>query len=412
MEEAADAGPASLGEHTDQSSMEAVFTLQLLHASDMDSSTGALANVENFSAILDGFRQQYPDNTIVLSSGDNYIPGPRYFAADDEANSPVLGVPGHGRGDIAFLNAMGFQASALGNHELDQGTGAFADVIRFEAAESKAYPGAAFPYLASNLVFASDENLAGLAVSGGHEASLVGGSLAKSVVVTIGGERVGVVSATTPGLKRITKGGRITVLPPPDEGVDKLAAVIQQEVDALAAQGVNKIILLAHMQRLKVEKELATKLADVYIIVAGGSNTLLADATDRLRTGDEAADTYPLLFESSKGEPSLVVNTDGDYPFSASNAGRIDLSGEAVEANPPDPDSPDTNGNGGVDAPAAVDPGLADFAAPGTEQDALSEYLTHFHSENPFEQPETSPLEDRRIQNLGVPGKRDTVFGP
>ena len=52
------------------------------------------------------------------------------------------------------------------------------------------------------------------------------------------------------------------------------------------------------------------------------------------------------------------------------------------------------------------------FSAPGTEQDALSEYLAHFHSENPFDQPETSPLEDRRSQNLGVPGKRDTVFGP
>ena len=675
LENAVVAGPASPREYTDQSSMEAVFTMQLLHASDMDSSTGALSNVENFSAILDGFRQQYPDNTIVLSSGDNYIPGPRYFAAADEANSPVLGVPGNGRGDIAFLNAMGFQASALGNHELDQGTGAFADMIRFEAAESKAYPGAAFPYLASNLVFASDENLAGLAVSGGQEASLVGGSLAKSAVVTIGGERVGGVGATTPGLKRLTKGGGITVLPPPDEGVDKLAAVIQQEVDALVAQDVNKIILLAHMQRLNVEKELATKLKDVDIIVAGGSNTLLADATDRLRTGDEAADTYPLLFESAKGEPSLVVNTDGDYrylgrlvvdfnleglvipvsidahvsgayatdrqggqryagqpipevsriaeslrnvlggrhaniygktsvylaglrrdvrtqetnlgnltadanlwlarhvdpevvvslkngggirdaiglmmqppgtagpsevvflpppanpesgekegdisqydiegtlrfndglvilrltagqlvdvmehsigfdgagtategrfsqvggmrfsfdpaappgrrvrslaivdgqgavidrvveagelagdperqirmvtsdflagggddyPFPASNAGRIDLSSEAGGANPQDPDSPDTNGNGGVDTPAAVDPGLADFAAPGTEQDALSEYLAHFHSENPFDQPETSPLEDRRIQNLGVPGKRDTVFG-
>ena len=180
LENAAVAGPASPGEYTGQSSMEAVFTLQLLHASDMESSTGALANVENFSAILDGFRQQYPDNTIVLRLGDNYIPGPRYFAAADESNSPVLGVPGNGRGDIAFLNAMGFQASALGNHELDQGTGAFADVIGFEAAEVKAYPGAAFPYLASNLVFASDDNLAGLAVSGGQEASLVGGSLAKS----------------------------------------------------------------------------------------------------------------------------------------------------------------------------------------------------------------------------------------
>ena len=90
-----------------QRPVEEVFTLQLLHASDMDGSVGALANVENFSAILDGFRRQFPSNTLVLSTGDNYASGPHYFAADDDANAPVLGVSGAGRGDIALLNAMG-----------------------------------------------------------------------------------------------------------------------------------------------------------------------------------------------------------------------------------------------------------------------------------------------------------------
>ena len=47
------------------------FTLQLLHAADMDSTVGALENVENFSAILDGFRKQFSNNTVILSSGDN-----------------------------------------------------------------------------------------------------------------------------------------------------------------------------------------------------------------------------------------------------------------------------------------------------------------------------------------------------
>ena len=93
---------------------EETFTLQLLHVSDMGGSVGALGDVENFSAILDGFRRQLPNNTLVLSSGDNYVPGPRYYAANDGANIPLLGVPGNGRGDIALLNAMGFQASCSG----------------------------------------------------------------------------------------------------------------------------------------------------------------------------------------------------------------------------------------------------------------------------------------------------------
>ena len=95
------------------------FTLQLLHAADMDGATGALDNVEPFSAILDAFRDEYPDNTLVLSSGDNYVPGPRFFAAGDDFTDAILGVSGNGRGDIAMLNAMGFQATALGNHELE-----------------------------------------------------------------------------------------------------------------------------------------------------------------------------------------------------------------------------------------------------------------------------------------------------
>ena len=601
---------------------ESRFTLQLLHGADMDSTVGALGNVENFSAILDAFRRQFPSNTVVLSSGDNYVPGPRYFASGDAANDAVLGVSGNGRGDIAFLNAMGFQASALGNHELDRGTGTFAATIGSEVRDGRTYPGAMFPYLSSNLGFVGDESLRDLVVPDGQEAVLVAGSLAKSAVITVDGQRIGVVGATTPNLARITGIGGITVAPAVGTDIDGLAAIIQQAVDTLVGQGINKVILLAHMQQIAIEKALATKLVDVDIIVAGGSNTLLADENDRLRDGDEAADTYPLRFESSRGEPLLLVNTEGDYkylgrlvvafdeqgvvlpetvdpfvsgvyatdkqgaqafagrpvpavsriaaslrgvlqardgnivgktsvylaglrgavrtqetnlgnltadanlwlarqvdaevavslknglaivtltarqlaaimehaigfdgvghvtvgrfpqvagmrfsfdpvapsgqrvrslaivddsggvtdrviergvvvgdperrikmvtlnflanggdgyPFPVSGAGRVDLAGEDGQPNPPHPDFPDTNGNGRIDGPVLVGPGRTDFAAPGTEQDALAEYLAHFFAAVPFNEAETAPLDDLRVQNLGVSGKTDTVFGP
>ena len=653
----------------------AVFTLQLLHAGDMDGSTGALANVENFSAILDGFRRQYPDNTLVLSSGDNFIPGPRYYAAADESTTPVLGVPGKGRADIALLNVMGFHASAMGNHEFDQGTSAFADAVSLDAGEHGTFPGAAFPYLSANLLFHDDANLAGLAVPGGQEAGLVAGRLAPSAVVTVGGERIGIVGATTPGLKRLTRAGHLTILPPPEAGVAALAAVIQEAVDALEAQGINKVILLSHMQLLDVDTELAGLLEGVDIIVAGGSNTILADETDRLWLEDESAGTYPLVFTSQDRDPVLVVNTGGDYrylgrlvvdfnarghilldsvnphvsgtyaterregqpfagrpitevsriaeslrvvlggreaniygrtavyldgrresvrtqetnmgnltadanlwmarlvdpgvavslkngggirdhigavvqpsgatsesdaqflpplavpeagkrsgdisqfdiegtlrfdngltiltltaehflllmehgvgfqgvgtaargqfpqvggmrfsfdpalpsgdrivslavvgddgtvldrvvvegelngdpsrpirmvtvdflanqgdgyPFPPPGPTRVDLKGESGQYNPLDPSFPDTNANGVIDGPVDVGPGLVEFSSPGGEQDALAEYLALFYSETPFSRPETPPLHDQRIQNLGIPGKQDTVFG-
>lgn len=53
-------------------------------------------------------------------------------------------------------------------------------------------------------------------------------------------------------------------------------------------------------------------------------------------------------------------------------------------------------------------PNTATFAAQGTEQDALAEYLKAFHSITPYGQADTTPANDLRIQNLGV--RADSVL--
>ena len=191
----------------------------------------------------------------------------------------------------------------------------FASIIAPETADGATYPGAMFPYLSANLEFANDEKLRPLIVSDGQEAHLMSGSLAKSAVITVDGERIGIVGATTPYLGRITGIGGIEVSPPVGSNIDELAAIIQQSVDRLVDQGIGKIILLAHMQQIAVEKALASRLSNIDIIVAGGSNTILADENDRLRPDDEAAGAYPLRFDSATGEPVLLVNTDADYRY-------------------------------------------------------------------------------------------------
>lgn len=289
------------------------FRLQLLHLADMDGSNAdALANVGFVSALVDGFRAQYPDNTVFLSSGDNYIPGSRYTASSDDSFTTVTGVavPGDGRADIAYLNAMGLQASAVGNHDLDSGTSSFAALISPEGN----WTGAQFPYLSANLDFSTDAAVAALVTADGQEASDIPNTLAASTVITVDGEMIGVVGASTPTLEDITSTGDITVLPANDS-VTELAADIQVSVDALIASGINKVILLAHMQQISVEKQLAGLLDGVDIIVAGGSNTLLADSNDRLRSGDTAADSYPLIYNSAGNQPVALVNVDGDYKY-------------------------------------------------------------------------------------------------
>lgn len=294
-------------EETTNITSEDNFKLQLLHFADVDGAGGA-DDVRKFSALVAGFRAKLPNNTLVLSSGDNWIPGPEYYASADDSMDETLGKAGAGRTHVDWLNTMGVQASAVGNHELDLGPEAFASIIKAD----EIWPGAGFPYLSANLDFSTDTATAGLVQDGGN--SPAANSVSSSVVINVAGEKIGVVGATTPTLEAITTTGSIDVLPENDSTAG-LAAIIQAEVDDLAAQGVNKIVLLAHMQVLDVEKELAALLSGVDIIVAGGSNTLLADSEDRLRGDDEAADNYPLQFQSTSSEPVLVVNTAGDFTY-------------------------------------------------------------------------------------------------
>jgi 2',3'-cyclic-nucleotide 2'-phosphodiesterase (5'-nucleotidase family) len=294
---------------------EAAFTLQLLHISDADGSDStALNSVANMSGLIQKFRAQYPQQTLTVSSGDNYIPGPRFNAANDSSLNASLGRAEVGRADIAFLNALGIQASAIGNHELDLGTKQFADMIKPQLPWS----GALFPYLAYNVDFAADSEVASLKLANGGKAAEQAGKLTGWTVVDVGGQKIGVIGAGSPVFANITSPGNLKFTPAltsSEVDVAALAAVIQNGVDEITAAGINKVVLLAHMQTLAIEKDLAKRLKNVDIIVAGGSNTLLADANDVLRTGDKSAGDYPYQTQDAAGQPTVVVNVDADYKY-------------------------------------------------------------------------------------------------
>ena len=210
------------------------------------------------------------------------------------------------------MNAMGVQAAAVGNHELDANPGEFADAI-----EADGQATAVFPHLASNIDFSGESDF--VVGTDGAEASDLAGSVAQYAVVTINGEQIGLVGASTPTLPTITTTGDLVVTPGPSASVSDLAAVIQSSVDALKATGINKIVLLAHMQQMTVEKQLAELLDGVDIIVAGGNNTRMGDSNDTLFVGthvtdDSFAENYP--YQAAIADvPACVVNVDGDYKY-------------------------------------------------------------------------------------------------
>ncbi len=288
------------------------FTLQLLHAADMEGDIEALENAPRFSSILSALRAEY-GNTVIIGAGDSYILGPFFAAGNDRSLRSILGREGSGRADILILNAMGFMAAALGNHEFDMGTGTLAGLIRNDG---RGYAGTAFPLLSANLDFSLDSNLADLVVNAGQEASTIPNSITKSVVITMPlDEKIGVVGITTPWLGSLSKSGDVGIAPEDPDNIAALAAIVQESVDALTATGIDKVIVTGHLQQIHLDEMMASRLHDVDIIIAGGSNTLLADETDRLHEGDVANRPYPILTKSVTDEPIAIVGTDGNYRY-------------------------------------------------------------------------------------------------
>jgi len=338
------------------------YQLQLLHFSDQEAGISAIEDAPRLSAVLNALKNQdgsdadtAPDyaNTVVLSSGDAYIPGAFL-------NGSIQAYGGQGRADILIQNELGVQAIAFGNHEFDLGTRLVANLLNPAAATGRfpAYPGAAFPYLSGNLNFAPDGNLAPLVTADGQEASTIPGKIAASTIITVNGEKIGVVGVTTPILRSISSPGNVEVTPSPfgstptNAELDALAAVIQADVDSLLAANpdLNKVILMAHLQQIALEKALATRLKNVDIIIAGGSNTRLLDSNDVLRAGDTVQGEYPFFTTDADGKAIAVVNTDGNYKYVGRLVIDFDSNGNIV------PESYDVNVSG---AYATDDTGVA-----------------------------------------------------
>jgi 5'-nucleotidase/UDP-sugar diphosphatase len=296
-------------------SVGAPLTLQVLHASDFEAGVAALDDAPRFSSVVNALRAEFAAETLVLASGDNYIPGPFFTASADPA-APYNGIKG--RADISILNAIGIQASCLGNHEFDDNTGAVRSLVLPDAAAK--YAGTAFPYLSANLDFSTDSSMASLVTTDGQEASAMKNKVAKSAVITVAGQKIGLVGGTVTELRTISSPGNITVS-------QDLVGSIQSAVDKLLAQGVNKVIVMTHLQQYSREFDLAGKLRDVDIIVAGGSHNVFAKPTDRIRPEDFVASPYPTTFVSTTGEPVYVVNTGSNYRYVGRLVASFDAAG-------------------------------------------------------------------------------------
>ncbi|MFN4244152.1 MAG: bifunctional metallophosphatase/5'-nucleotidase [Tepidisphaerales bacterium] len=295
------------------------FSLTLLHHSDAESALisapgqSNYGGVARFKTLVDTLRSAAGPNVLTLANGDMFLAGAQFNASQVlPATAPYY--------DGLGLSAIGYDAMGFGNHEFDFGpavTRRFVTSIGPAAGFPHLSPGPGAPkYLSANLDFSGEPALSDLAASG---------RLAKSTVVNVGGQSVGVVAAITPLLRSISSPGGVAVSP--------VLPAVQAEVDALTASGVKHIVLLSHLQNISEELALIPQLRGVDVVVAGGGEELLANAGVPLVPGDtrpsliagSIPNQYPLMRTDAEGRPVALVSTAGQFKY----VGRLSLTFDA-----------------------------------------------------------------------------------
>jgi 5'-nucleotidase len=254
---------------------------------------------------------------LTVSAGDNFLAGPVFSVSQ---------TPGQDFFDALAMNAIGYNAITLGNHEFDFGPDTLVDFI--------SEVDASIPFLSANLQVSDDSPLKPLVDAG---------RIRPSTVVTLGnGEEVGLIGLTTPDLGIVSNpGDTVSVIgagePTRADQLQALADVVNTEVAGLQGQGVDRILLVSHLQSIQNEIDLAPLLNGVDAIVGGGGDELLAGPTDPLLPGDTATRPYPVTTTRMDGATVPVVTTSGKYGY----FGRLDLDFDAAG------ELPDANAFGG-----------------------------------------------------------------
>ena len=275
--------------------VQAQFTLTILHNNDGESSVlpvfdpvggeafGEVSDAGRFVSLVEQTKAA-STNPIMLSSGDNFLAGPNLNASFAAGTFY----------DAMLLDQIGYDALAIGNHEFDFGEQVLADFINTTTGS--------YPFLSANLDFSTSVPLA----------PLVGTRIAKSTIVPVGGDQVGIIGATTPDLASISQPGNVGI-------GQEVVGAIQSEVDALQGAGVNKIVLISHLQSITSDRNVISQLTGVDVVIAGGGDELLDGGTPLLPADAAnlpAANAYPITSTvDSVGQNVPVVTTPGRYDY-------------------------------------------------------------------------------------------------
>jgi len=253
------------------------YTLNILHINDLHSRIEAinkydstcsekeaaeaqcLGGIARVKTKLDERRSALKaanENVIVLDAGDQFQ-GSLFYTTYK------------GKDTVEFMNAIGFDAMAVGNHEFDDGPallGAFIDEAKF-------------PVISGNTKVAEAE-------------TALAGKIKENVVLDVGGQKIGIVSV-------LATDTDVTSSPGANVTFEDEIEYLKGAVSRLQGEGVNKIVLLSHVGFPK-DQDIAAAVDGIDVIVGGHSHTLLSNTV-------EGAPKYPTMVKNPGGQDVPIV---------------------------------------------------------------------------------------------------------
>ncbi|MBB3395217.1 MULTISPECIES: 5'-nucleotidase C-terminal domain-containing protein [unclassified Rhizobium] len=195
-------------------------------------------------------------NVLLLNAGDNFQGSLFYTTYKGAVEAEVL-------------NEMKFDVMTVGNHEFDDsedGLATFLDKVKF-------------PVISANV-------LAG-------DGSKLGDRIKPSLVLDVGGQKIGIVGAVTNDTEELSSPGPKVMIA---DDVQTITAAVED----LKKQGISKIIALTHVGYPRDLAAIA-KIPDVDVVVGGHSHSLLSN------TDPKAEGPYPTMVDNPGGYKVPVV---------------------------------------------------------------------------------------------------------
>lgn len=266
-------GTAILGMAT----ARADYALTILHINDLHSRLEAINKYDSTCSSKDEtegkcfggvarIKAKIDDRRAALSAaGRNVLT----LDAGDQFQGSLFYTTYKGAAAAEFMNMIGFDAMAVGNHEFDDGPKGLADFIDKVDA----------PVLSGNINVENEPTLKG--------------KVPGSLVLEVGGERIGIVSVLAEDTVE-------TSSPGPNVRFSRAEDYLKGAVEGLEAAGITKIVAITHMG-LPRDMEIASRVPGIDIIVGGHSHTLLSN------TFEGAAGPYPVLVQNPSGKQVPIV---------------------------------------------------------------------------------------------------------